>query len=131
MGSTATCLICDTRALTQTRLNNKCFEKEMQCTLAESSGWTLSGFPSSSLQAAFFGGGASSGLMVVSRSWNPCQRSGSSHKAVSLLRPLAMLVVLENIHGIFQARILEWGAIAFSQLILSVCNCELCQEGWT
>ena len=45
MGSTATCLICDTRALTQTRLNNICFEKEVQCTPAESSGWALSRFP--------------------------------------------------------------------------------------
>ena len=53
-------------------------------------------FQFSSFQAAFFGGGARSGMMVVSRSWNPCQRPHSSHKAASLLRPLAMLVVLEN-----------------------------------
>ena len=27
-----------------------------------------------------------------------------------------------SIHGIFQARVLEWGAIAFSDHILSHCN---------
>ena len=45
MGCTATRLICDTRALTQTRLNNKCIENEVQCIPAESSGWALSRFP--------------------------------------------------------------------------------------
>ena len=30
---------------TQTRLNNKCVEKGVQCTPAESSGWALSRFP--------------------------------------------------------------------------------------
>ena len=45
---------------------------------------------------AFLGGGARSGLMDVSRGWNPCQSPRSSHKAVSLLLPLDVLVVLMN-----------------------------------
>ena len=31
-----------------------------------------------------------------------------------------------SIHGIFQARVLEWGAIAFSEKALYMCVKELC-----
>ena len=33
-----------------------------------------------------------------------------------------------SIHGIFQARVLEWGAIAFSDIVkfMTVCPCDCC-----
>ena len=33
-----------------------------------------------------------------------------------------------SIHGIFQARVLEWGAIAFSKIVIATRNCECTEE---
>ena len=40
---------------------------------------------------------------------------------LTLSNPMDCSLPGSSVHGIFQARVLEWGAIAFSQIILHLC----------
>lgn len=95
VGSTATCLICDTRALTQTRLNNKCVEKGVQCTPAESSGWALSRFPVL-LPGCLPWGRSQVWSDGCEQRLEPKPESTKQPQSSLLLLPLAVLVVLMN-----------------------------------
>ena len=43
----------------------------------------------------------------------------------TLSDPMDCSLPVSSIHGIFQARVLEWGAIAFSQTLYKVCPISL------
>ena len=46
----------------------------------------------------------------------------------TLSDPMDYSLTGSSVHGIFQARVLEWGAIAFSENMLRNCNYLACQS---
>ena len=47
----------------------------------------------------------------------------SLQSCLTLCDPIDSLLPGSSVHGIFQARVLEWGAIAFSDWSINVCVC--------
>ena len=54
---------------------------------------------------------------------------------LTLSNPMDCRLPGSSVHGIFQARVLEWGAIAFSQILVSQLNDQaqvtLLNRNWT
>ena len=46
-----------------------------------------------------------------------------TQSCLTLSDPMDCSLPSSSVHGIFQARVLEWGAIAFSGILLHVCMC--------
>ena len=58
-----------------------------------------------------------------------------SQSCLTLSDPMDFSLPVSSIHGIFQARVLEWGAIAFSKRKLSakelmLLNCGVGEDSW-
>ena len=51
--------------------------------------------------------------------------SEAAQSCPTLIDPMDYSLLGSSIHGIFQARVLEWGAIAFSEIPLSAEETEL------
>ena len=51
--------------------------------------------------------------------------SEAAQSCPTLIDPMDCSLLGSSIHGIFQARVLEWGAIAFSEIPLSAEETEL------
>ena len=52
-----------------------------------------------------------------------------SQSCLTLRDPMDCSLPGSSVHGIFQARVLEWGAIAFSVHILKVLDLEVSSHG--
>ena len=52
---------------------------------------------------------------------SPVHESEAAQSCPTLRDPMDGSLPGSSIHGIFQARVLEWGAIAFSDVVLEVC----------
>ena len=49
------------------------------------------------------------------------ERKRESQLCLTLCDPIDCSLPGSSFHGIFQARVLEWGAIAFSSMLIKVC----------
>ena len=54
-----------------------------------------------------------------------------AQSCLTLSDPMDCSLPGSSVHGIFQARVLEWGAIAFSDMCVCVCVCVcVCMDLW-
>ena len=60
---------------------------------------------------------------------SPMHGSEVAQSCPTLSNPMDCSLPGSSVHGIFQARVLEWGAIAFSLLCPSCCK-KCCSEHW-
>ena len=51
-----------------------------------------------------------------------------AQSCLTLCDPMVCNLPGSSLHGIFQARLLEWGAIAFSFLGAVLCKCKICSK---
>ena len=54
-----------------------------------------------------------------------------AQSCLTLSDPMDCSLPGSSAHGIFQARVLEWGAIAFSHTYTTMCETELVGSCWT
>ena len=62
---------------------------------------------------------------------SPMHESKVAQSCLTLSNPMDCSLLGSSIHGIFQARVLEWGAIAFSNISASVQFSSVAQSGPT